>query len=59
VENWLGVKTELLKKFPDFKPNQFSTDGMGWDRPFDPNDPTNHALNRRVEIKVVALENPE
>jgi flagellar motor protein MotB len=54
-----AVKTELLKKFPDFKPNQFSTDGMGWDRPFDPNDPTNHALNRRVEIKVVALENPE
>jgi outer membrane protein OmpA-like peptidoglycan-associated protein len=54
-----AVKTELLKKFPDFKPNQFSTDGMGWDRPFDDTDPNNHALNRRVEIKVVALENPE
>ena len=54
-----SVKTELLKKFPDFKPNQFSTDGLGWDRPFDANDPNNHALNRRVEIKVVALENPE
>jgi flagellar motor protein MotB len=32
---------------------------MGWDRPFDDTDPNNHALNRRVEIKVVALENPE
>ena len=54
-----AVKTELLKKFPNFNVNQFSTDGAGWDRPFDPNDPANHALNRRVEIKVIALENPE
>lgn len=54
-----AVKTELLKKFPEFNPNQFSTDGAGWDRPFDPADPNNHALNRRVEIKVIALESPE
>ena len=54
-----AVKTELLKKFPQFNSNQFSTDGVGWERPFDPNDPNNHALNRRVEIKVIALENPE
>jgi ABC-type nitrate/sulfonate/bicarbonate transport system substrate-binding protein len=54
-----AVKTELLKKFPNFNVNQFSTDGLGWDRPFDVNDPNNHALNRRVEIKVIALENPE
>ena len=54
-----AVKTELLKKFPEFNANQFSTDGAGWERPFDPNDPNNHALNRRVEIKVVALESPE
>ena len=42
-----------------FNVNQFSTDGVGWERPFDAADPNNHALNRRVEIKVVALENPE
>lgn len=54
-----AVKTELLKKFPNFNPNQFSTAGAGWERPFDPNDPNNHALNRRVEIKVIALETPE
>ncbi len=27
-------------------------------RPFDADDPDNHAKNRRVEIKVIALENP-
>jgi NitT/TauT family transport system substrate-binding protein len=54
-----AVKTELLKKFPQFNANQFSTDGVGWERPFDAGDPDNHALNRRVEIKVIALENPE
>jgi len=54
-----AVKTELLNKFPDFNPNQFSTIGMGWERPFDPDDPNNHAKNRRVEIKVIALESPE
>lgn len=54
-----AVKTELIKKFPDFNPNQFVADGVGWDRPFDPADPNNHAKNRRVEIKVIALENPE
>ena len=54
-----AVKTELVNKFPQFNPNQFSTDGAGWERPFDPADPGNHARNRRVEIKVVSLENPE
>ena len=54
-----AVKTELVKKFPNFNPNQFVVDGIGWDRPFDPEDPGNHAKNRRVEIKVIALENPE
>ncbi len=54
-----AVKTELLNKYPNFNPNQFSTEGIGWDRPFDPNDPDNHAKNRRVEIKVIALEHPE
>jgi len=54
-----AVKTELLNKFPTFNPNQFSTEGIGWERPFDPADPDNHAKNRRVEIKVVSLEHPE
>jgi NitT/TauT family transport system substrate-binding protein len=54
-----AVKTELIKKFPSFNVNQFSTIGLGWDRPFDADDPNNHAKNRRVEIKVIALENPE
>ena len=54
-----AVKTELVKKFPNFNANQFSTDGAGWERPFDADDPNNHAKNRRVEIKVIALENPE
>ena len=54
-----AVKTEILKKFPNFNVNQFSADGVGWARPFDASDPNNHALNRRVEIKVIALENPE
>ncbi len=54
-----AVKTEILNKFPSFNPNQFSTEGIGWDRPFDTNDPDNHAKNRRVEIKVIALEHPE
>ena len=54
-----AVKTELIKKFPNFNPNQFVAEGLGWDRPADPDDPANHAKNRRVEIKVIALENPE
>ena len=53
------TKTEMIKKFPNFNANQFVAEGMGWDRPADPDDPTNHAKNRRVEIKVIALENPE
>lgn len=54
-----AVKTELVNKFPSLNPNQFSTEGIGWDRPFDVNDPNNHAQNRRVEIKVISLEHPE
>jgi NitT/TauT family transport system substrate-binding protein len=54
-----AVKTELLKKFPQLNPNQFTADGIGWDRPADLADASNHAKNRRVEIKVISLENPE
>jgi NitT/TauT family transport system substrate-binding protein len=51
-----AVKTSLVKKFPTLPANQFSANGLGWDRPADPADPLNHAKNRRVEIKVYPLE---
>jgi NitT/TauT family transport system substrate-binding protein len=54
-----AVKEALVTKFPDLDPNQFTADGIGWERPADENDVNNHAKNRRVEIKVIALENPE
>jgi NitT/TauT family transport system substrate-binding protein len=53
-----AVKEGLLKKFPKLDPNQFSTAGMGWDRPADSSDPQNHAKNRRVEVKVYPAEAP-
>ena len=51
-----AVKDAIFKKFPSLQPNQFSSAGMGWDRPADPSDPENHAKNRRVEIKVYPAE---
>jgi NitT/TauT family transport system substrate-binding protein len=51
-----SVKEALLRKFPSLQPNQFATNGLGWSKPADPNDPMNHAKNRRVEIKVYPLE---
>ena len=54
-----AVKEALVRKFKTLDPNQFTADGLGWDRPFSAEDPNNHAKNRRVEIKVIALENPE
>ena len=51
-----AVKEGILRKFPSLQPNQFSTAGMGWDRPADPSDPDNSAKNRRVEIKVYPAE---
>ncbi len=50
-----AVKEALVQKF-DIDPNRVNTIGMGWDRPFDPADPENHAKNRRVEVKVLAPE---
>lgn len=47
-----AVKDELVKRFK-LQPNQFSVDGVGWNREIEPG---NHALNRRVEIKVYPLE---
>lgn len=51
-----SMKTALLQKFKSLQPNQFATEGMGWNVPVDPNDPLNHAKNRRVEVKVYPLE---
>ncbi len=53
-----AVKEGLIKRFPKLDPNQFATAGLGWDRPADPNDPQNHAKNRRVEVKVYPAEAP-
>jgi NitT/TauT family transport system substrate-binding protein len=51
-----SVKEAIVRKFASLQPNQFSTAGIGWDRPADPSDPENHAKNRRVEIKVYPAE---
>jgi NitT/TauT family transport system substrate-binding protein len=51
-----SVKEAILRKFPSLQPNQFSTAGLGWDRPADPSDPDNSAKNRRVEVKVYPAE---
>lgn len=51
-----AVKEALLEQFEGLDPNQFSVNGMGWDRPADPDDLLNHAKNRRVEVKVYPAE---
>ena len=51
-----AVKEALIKEFKTLQANQFSAQGRGWSAPADPNDPHNHAKNRRVEIKVYPLE---
>jgi hypothetical protein len=50
-----AVKQALVKKY-NFDPNKFTVEGKGWDEPANPDDPTNHALNRRVEISVYPPE---
>lgn len=47
-----AVKEELVKRFR-LQPNQISVDGQGWNAEIEAG---NHALNRRVEIKVFPLE---
>jgi NitT/TauT family transport system substrate-binding protein len=51
-----AVKEAIVRKFASLQPNQFSTVGMGWDRPADSSDPENGAKNRRVEVKVYPAE---
>ncbi len=50
-----AVKEALVRNH-DLDPDQFSVDGVGWDRPLDPDDPMNQAKNRRVEIKIYPAE---
>lgn len=50
-----GVKNALVERY-EFDPNKFVIEGLGWNEPFDPSDPGNHALNRRVEISVYPPE---
>ncbi|MFN7814085.1 MAG: phosphate ABC transporter substrate-binding/OmpA family protein [Planctomycetia bacterium] len=55
LERARSVKDALVEKFK-FDDARFAVDGLGWDRPADDDHPDNHALNRRVEIKVYAAE---
>jgi NitT/TauT family transport system substrate-binding protein len=50
-----AVKQALVTKY-EFDPDKFVVEGEGWQVPADPDDPMNHALNRRVEISVYPLE---
>jgi len=55
LERAAAVKDALVGKYK-FDGGRFAVDGLGWDRPADDDQPDNHALNRRVEIKVYAAE---
>lgn len=50
-----AVKEAVINEFK-FDPNKFNVEGFGWDRPSDPTDADNHALNRRVEVKIYTAE---
>lgn len=50
-----AVKRALIDKYK-FDPNKFTVVGKGWDVPADSQDPSNQALNRRVEISVFPPE---
>jgi outer membrane protein OmpA-like peptidoglycan-associated protein len=50
-----SVMQAIVDKF-DFDENRFAVDGVGWDRPSDPDHPEEHAKNRRVEVKVYSAE---
>ncbi|MBE7464640.1 MAG: ABC transporter substrate-binding protein [Planctomycetes bacterium] len=50
-----SIKQALIEKFK-FDPNKFIVKGVGWEKAFDPNQPDNHTLNRRVEISIFPPE---
>ncbi len=50
-----AVKEALVNKY-NLDPNKFAVEGKGWTEPADPDEPRNHAKNRRVEITVYSAE---
>jgi ABC-type nitrate/sulfonate/bicarbonate transport system substrate-binding protein len=50
-----AVRDQLIREY-GFEPDKFVVSGEGWNQPADPEDPDNHALNRRVEISVYPPE---
>jgi NitT/TauT family transport system substrate-binding protein len=50
-----AVMQALIDKYK-FPKEKFVVKGLGWDKPADPSDPNNHALNRRVEVSVFPAE---
>lgn len=50
-----AVKRALVDKYK-FDPKKFVVEGEGWDKPADPANAMNHALNRRVEVSVFPPE---
>jgi NitT/TauT family transport system substrate-binding protein len=54
-ERAAAVQTALVDRF-QFDENRFASDGLGWERPADLEQPNDHARNRRVEIKVFSAE---
>lgn len=50
-----AVRQALVRKYK-FDPNKFIVEGKAWDEPANPDDPMNHAMNRRVEISVYPPE---
>lgn len=51
-----AVKDALVKRFEQLDANRFFSTGAGWRRPADPSQPSNHAKNRRVEIRILPAE---
>lgn len=51
-----SVKSALVEKFEQLKPERFQTTGVGWRRPADSDTPNDHAKNRRVEVRILPAE---
>lgn len=51
-----AVSRALVDRFEQLDPNRFQAVGVGWRRPADPDRPSDHARNRRVEIRILPAE---
>jgi ABC-type nitrate/sulfonate/bicarbonate transport system substrate-binding protein/outer membrane protein OmpA-like peptidoglycan-associated protein len=51
-----AVSRALVDRFEQLDPNRFQSVGVGWRRPADSERPSDHALNRRVEIRILPAE---